>query len=113
MADFPASADERRTISGFLRRRARRGLSVSRLAGLDRRGGTLGNGAVAHRACVTLLRAYNYPRVPFLPSLSPFLPPTRVFPPPRFVPRRDERLLGSFCRRKCRKRDFIRAGSKD
>lgn len=46
------------------------GLSVSRLAGLDRRGGTLGNGAVAHRACVTLLRAYNYPRVPFPPSLS-------------------------------------------
>lgn len=51
--------------SGFLRRRARRdwasrGHPVRRVA-------TLGNGAVAHRACVTLLRAYNHLRV----SLSP------------------------------------------
>lgn len=84
------------------------GLSVSRLAGLDRRGGTLGNGAVAHRACVTLLRAYNYPRVPFPPSPSPFLHlsvslyacfvPTLL----RFVPfAAADVFLGPLCRRKC------------
>lgn len=62
---FPPVRAKTATISGFLRRRAKRdwasrGHPVRRIA-------TLGNGAVAHRACVTLLRAYNHPRV----SLSP------------------------------------------
>jgi len=59
---FPASARESCDHFRFPPEKSETGLSVGgRLA-------TLGDGAVAHRACVTLLRAYNHPRITALDS---------------------------------------------
>lgn len=79
---FPPVRAKTTIISGFLRWEARRDW-VSRGHPV-RRVTTPGNGAVAHRACVTLLRAYNHPHVSLSPvpwlGLFPLCSMARIFP---------------------------------
>jgi len=68
---FPASAREGCDHFRFPPEKSETGLSVSRTTPHGGRLATLGDGAVAHRACVTLLRAYNHPRITALDFTLP------------------------------------------
>lgn len=112
LADFPASAGERRTISGFLRRRARRDWASlgwqALIGGVAPSVTGLWPTALALRSCARIT-------IPVSPShllCPPFLPVSLYacsIPPPRFVPRRDERLSGFLLPPEMQETRFIRA----